>query len=99
MNPEPLYHRRFTVPESAIDVNGHVNNLRYLEWMLEAAQKHSEAAGWPLERCIGEFASTWVAKSHRIEYFHPAFAGEELELRSWLQEIRGVRAASSIHSR
>jgi len=38
MNPEPLYRRRFTVPESAIDVNGHVNNLRYLEWMLEAAR-------------------------------------------------------------
>jgi len=92
MKPLPLYRKSFIVPDSAIDFNGHVNNLRYIEWMLEAAQDHSEAAGWPMERCIAEYGATWVARSHTIRYDHPAFAGEELELLSWIEEILGVRA-------
>jgi acyl-CoA thioester hydrolase len=92
MKPLPLYRKTFSVPDTAIDFNGHVNNLRYIEWMLEAAQAHSEAAGWPMERCISEYGATWVARSHTIRYHHPAFAGEELELRSWIEKIRGVKA-------
>ncbi|WP_456432732.1 acyl-CoA thioesterase [Nitratifractor sp.] len=92
MKPQPIYRKLFTVLESAIDFNGHVNNLRYIEWMLAAAQEHSEATGWPMERCISKYGATWVARTHKFGYLHPAFAGDELELRSWIEEARGVRA-------
>jgi len=92
MKPLPLYRKTFTVPDSAIDFNGHVNNLRYIEWMLSAAQEHSEAAGWPMEHCIDDYGATWVARSHHFDYLRPAYVGEALELKSWIEEIRGVRA-------
>ena len=38
------------VPESAIDRNGHVNNVRYVQWMQDAAEAHSASLGWPTER-------------------------------------------------
>ena len=36
--------------------------------------------------------ATFVVREHRIEYLLPAFLGEELEIRTWLNEIKRVRA-------
>ena len=43
MKKQPFsYH--LTVPPSAIDVLGHVNNVVYLDWVQIAASKHWNAA-------------------------------------------------------
>jgi acyl-CoA thioester hydrolase len=71
------------VPPAAIDVNGHVNNLAYLQWMQDVAIQHSNAQGWPLERY--QAAGTgWVVRSHFIEYLLPAFLGETLTVLTWV---------------
>ena len=36
--------------------------------------------------------ATWVVREHRIEYLLPAFAGEEIEVRTWVENIRRVRS-------
>ena len=36
--------------------------------------------------------ATWVVREHRVEYFLPAFAGEEIEIRTWVENIRRVRS-------
>jgi acyl-CoA thioester hydrolase len=87
----PIYRYEFEVRPGDIDHNGHVGNLRYLEWMLEAAQRHSEAVGCDFDRCR-EYGGTWVAKSHHIEYRRPAFAGEVLEMETWLERVDRVIA-------
>lgn len=74
---------RFTVPDAAIDINGHVNNQEYIRWMQDIATAHSSDCGWPLARYI-EAKSMWVIRSHFIEYVRPAFAGEELLLATWI---------------
>jgi acyl-CoA thioester hydrolase len=33
-----------------------------------------------------------VVRSHNIEYLRPAFAGDRLELRTWVVDIRRVRS-------
>jgi len=73
----------FQVTDSAIDQNGHVNNLEYLRWMQEAATAHSEAQGWTLAR-YAESRTSWVVRAHAIEYLRPAFAGDELTLLTWI---------------
>lgn len=78
-----LFAHSFTVPESAIDVNGHANNLEYLRWMQEVATAHSDACGWTLDR-YRETRTTWVIRSHTIDYLRPAFAGERLKLLTWI---------------
>jgi len=80
------YTYTFTVPASAIDFNGHVNNVTYLEWMMEAATRHAQAAGMGYEQCL-EHGGTWVARFHRIEYRNPAFEGEELRMITWIESI------------
>lgn len=33
----PVYSKTLVVPETAIDENGHVNNVAYVQWMQEIA--------------------------------------------------------------
>lgn len=80
------YSYRFKVTRDDIDFNGHVNNVTYLGWMIEAATKHSKSVGFGYEECL-ELGGTWVAKSHNLEYKKPAFKDDELEMRTWIEDI------------
>ena len=87
MSHRSIFTYTFTVPQSVIDENGHVNNVAYVQWMQDAAAiHHPGAVGYkPSEN------TTWYAHEHRIEYLLPAFLGEEIEIRTWISEIRRVR--------
>ena len=86
-----IFTRRFAVPPEAIDAQRHVNNLAYLQWMLDAAIAHSGALGWPMERYV-RTGGGWVARTHSIEYLRPAFEGEALALHTWITSARGRSA-------
>jgi acyl-CoA thioester hydrolase len=85
-----IYRDEFTVPEAVIDVNGHVNNVAYVQWMQDIAVNHASVA--VDANRLREIGSTWVARSHRIEYLSPAFAGEVIQASTWLVEASRVRA-------
>ena len=74
-----------------IDRQGHVNNLRYLHWMIDAAVAHSSAQGWDTDRYVQEGAS-WVVRSHWIEYRQPCFEGEEIEVTTWVANMVKIRS-------
>lgn len=78
-----VYTQQLVAPPEAIDMNGHVNNLEYLRWMQEVATAHSAAQGWDLAR-YQETRSSWVIRSHNIEYLRPAFAGDAILLGTWI---------------
>lgn len=78
-----IFTRVIPVAEPDIDVQGHVNNLRYLAWMQDVATAHSAAVGWPLERYVAE-KSGWVVRSHTITYKRPAFLGETIVAATWI---------------
>ena len=88
--PDPIYRYTFTIPPEALDANGHVNNVHYVQWMQDVAVRHYEALGGvPLTQALG---ATWVVRSHNIEYLSPAFAGEQIEARTWVANVRRVRS-------
>lgn len=86
-----LLIERFTVTADAIDMNGHVNNQEYVRWMQEIATAHSHEQGWPIARYLAE-GTTWVIRSHYIEYVRPAFRGDELLVATW---VAGMQAQTS----
>jgi len=89
-NTNRVYIRSFTIPTAAIDENGHVNNVAYVQWMQDIAIEHYEAIGGlnPMR----EAGAMWVIREHRIEYLLPAFAGEEIEIKTWVENVRRVRS-------
>jgi acyl-CoA thioester hydrolase len=84
-----VYRRSFTIPADAIDENGHANNVVYVQWMQDIAVEHYASIGGI--EAQGKDA-TWVIREHKIEYFLPAFAGEEIEIKTWVENIRRVRS-------
>ena len=84
-----IYAKAFIVPGSAIDENGHVNNVLYVQWMQDVAVEHYSSIGGVAAQ--GPDA-TWVVREHKIEYLLPAFAGEEIEIKTWVENVRRVRS-------
>jgi len=84
-----FFHYAHTVADEEIDALGHANNLAYLKWMLSAAIAHSDAVGWTTERYL-ELGAGWVVRSHSIEYRSPAFAGQEIVVRTWIADFKKV---------
>ena len=89
MSSSPTYSKSFIVPKSSIDENGHVNNVAYVQWMQDIAVEHYSAIGG-VE--VQGTEATWVVREHKIEYLLPAFAGEEIEIRTWVENVRRVRS-------
>ncbi len=87
--PSPTYSKTITIPEYAIDENGHVNNVVYVQWMQDTAVEHYQAIGGVTAQGAD---ATWVVREHKIEYLSPAFAGEEIEIKTWIENIRRVRS-------
>lgn len=85
----PTYTKTITIPASAIDENGHVNNVTYVQWMQDIAVEHYASIGGITAQGPD---STWVIRKHSIEYFLPAFVGEEIEIRTWVENLRKVRS-------
>ena len=80
------FHHEFAVPASAIDANGHANNVEFVRWMQDAALAHADAVGCTAATVAA--GATWVARSHKIEYRRPALAGDHLRVVTWVENIR-----------
>lgn len=84
-----VYTRSFTIPRDVIDENGHVNNVAYVQWMQDIAVEHYASIGGIQAQGA---SATWVVREHKIEYFLPGFAGEEIEIKTWVENVRRVRS-------
>lgn len=84
-----IYKKEIVVSRDVIDANSHVNNVTYVQWMQDVAIEHySSIGGVEAQGADG----TWVVREHRIEYLLPAFLGEQVEIRTWVENIRKVRS-------
>lgn len=82
------FEQSFTVASGDIDQQGHVNNVRYVQWIQDVAVAH-----WSEQATREQFESvTWVVLRHEIDYLKPAFAGERLVARTWVGRAGAVKS-------
>ena len=86
-----VYHHYHTVADSEIDGQRHANNVAYVEWMQAAAVAHSDAQGWDADR-YHQAGCAWVVRHHKIEYLEPAFAGDPIDVETWVASMKRVRS-------
>ena len=84
-----VFDLKITVQPEHIDVLGHVNNVVYLSWMQDAATAHIEALGLGLKEYL-ELKHAMVAVEHHVQYRKAALQGEEIILRTWLNDINAL---------
>lgn len=92
---EPLvpgaFALRLVVGPEDIDAQGHVSNVRVVDWLNRAAIAHSEAVGLDLAR-YRALGGTFVVRRHEIDYLAPAFEGDEVVVHTWVVSCRRARA-------
>jgi acyl-CoA thioester hydrolase len=84
-----IYEHHLTVRPEEIDRLGHVNNLAYMAWLLDAAVAHSAVQGWNAER-YDQLGCVWVVRSHEIKYIEPAYADQQIVVRTWVADMSKV---------
>lgn len=74
------FEHSFIVKPDEIDEQGHVNNVRYVQWIQDVAVAH-----WLHAASAEQLATvTWVVLRHEIDYLHRAFANEEITACTWV---------------
>ncbi|MBC7924550.1 MAG: acyl-CoA thioesterase [Bryobacteraceae bacterium] len=83
----PVFEHEFVVPESDIDMLGHVNNVAYVRWIQDVAVAHWRAVASDEE----QRTLVWVVLRHEIDYRKAAFGGETLKARTWVGSAAKIR--------
>ena len=84
---KPITYSEFiTVIQEDLDELNHVNNVRYFDFLQQAAVAHWYGS---VPNELSE-SMRWVVKKHEIEYFKPAFLGDLLRIDTWVNSFSGV---------
>ncbi len=89
------YEMELIVTQDDIDEQGHVNNVRYLQWVQDVSKAHwCDVLSKELSREYG-----WVVKSHQIDYKRPAFLGDKLKVATWIEKFDGYLSFRTVEIR
>ena len=76
------------VSESDLDTLNHVNNITYLQWVQNVAQKH-----WGiLSNTEIDENYVWVVIRHEINYFLPALLNDTITVSTYIGDSYGVKS-------
>ena len=89
--PENPYKIQHTVVWRDLDAAQHVNNANYLSYLEDAGTRVIAHYGWPLDRLI-EAGIGIVARQLQIEYKTQAVLDDELEITTYLADIKRATA-------
>ncbi|MDB5034556.1 MAG: putative thioesterase [Chlorobi bacterium] len=98
--PEPRSRFRsdFQVRPDDIDMNRHVHNSRYFDYVLAARYDQMERCyGMPMEEFIA-LGYSWVTRTAHVEYRRPLRLGDRFTVITWIDEIarHGVKVRFEI---
>ena len=85
-----IYQFEIDVTAQDVDLNGHVNNVVYIQWMQDAAIAHARVSG--CTKASQAVGATWVVRTHHIEYLSPLFAGNKVTVVTWPANFQRVRS-------
>lgn len=83
-----IYEYQITVSKDDIDALNHVNNVRYVDWINEAAKKHWHLTAPKKIRDL----FYWVVVSHHIDYKSPAFLNDVILIKTYVRTSEGVKS-------
>lgn len=83
------------ISENDIDTLNHVNNVTYLNWVQNAAQKH-----WSLlSNNDIDNKYVWVVIRHEIDYFLPAMLNDVITVATYIGDSYGVKSERFVEIR
>ena len=89
--PSGAFCMRRQVQWNDIDTLQHVNNAVYLNYITECSMQSLAACGWSWQRLYQLGLAVFLRRC-QIQYLLPALLGEELEIQTWISNLRRVSA-------
>jgi acyl-CoA thioester hydrolase len=86
-----VYTAPLTVRHHEVDGFGRLHPAVYLRYLAHAAIEASSAAGFDAA-WYGTAGTVWLIRRSSFEVVRPARAGEALEIRTWVEDMRRVRS-------
>ncbi len=89
MSLGPTFETELIAAPEHIDELDHVNNAVWVQWIQDVAVAHWRSAAAPEH----DAAYFWVVVRHEIDYLRPAFDGDRIIGRTWIDPtIQGARS-------
>ncbi len=85
--PEGAFTLRKRVEWRDIDSAQHLNNAAYFNYMEDSAIQAAAHFGWPPRRTLSA-SMALVAQRHQIEYREPTLVDDEIDIMTWLFNVR-----------
>ena len=89
---DSVFTLKRTVIEKEIDALNHVNNIVYLEWIQDIAYKHWNV----LTKNNPQTKYVWYTIRHEIDYLKQAVLGDEITVKTWVGETKGVKSVRHV---
>lgn len=80
--------KEITVSKNDLDDLNHVNNIIYIRWIQEIAKFHWESL---VSNDIRK-NYYWVLLEHQIKYLHPAFLGDKIKIKTYIEKTGGIKS-------
>ena len=99
MHKYSRFESELIVRPDNIDMNNHVHNSRYFDYILAARYDQMKRCyKMPMNEFV-ELGLTWVVKTCFIEYKRPLFLGDVIVVRTWIEEMfkTGVKVGFEIY--
>jgi len=94
MTEAAVFRRTRTIEDDHVDLLGHVNNVVWIELIIELAAAHASSLGLAYE-ATKKLGGIWIVRRHEIDYHQPALPGEEILEETWVSSLRGARSIRS----
>ncbi len=85
------HYEVFKVRNYECDAYGHLRGATYLRWMQESAFAASAAVGYDFSR-YHNIGQIWLIHETAVEYLAPLHYGDEVEVKTWVMDIRRFRS-------
>ena len=77
------YGKEHIVKKEDLDINNHVNNVQYVQWIQDISEEH-----WlHCEEFLINKNYVWFVLSHFVEYKSPALEGEKLLIETFVESF------------
>jgi YbgC/YbaW family acyl-CoA thioester hydrolase len=81
------FESEFQVRPDDIDMNQHVHNSRYFDYVLAARyDQMARCYGMPIEEFL-KLGYGWVMRTAHVEYKRPLGLGDSFVVRTWIDDI------------
>jgi acyl-CoA thioester hydrolase len=79
-----IYSQELEVQPQHCDMQNHLNNVVYIQWIQDAAIAAYGAKGYSLETDEKKNI-IWFVRRHEVDYLAPAFEGETIRVATWVE--------------